>query len=162
MPEKHFYFSVGAVVGSAACSLIAKSRHSLRQKSAFFQWLYRKEPHWFLYFPVVIFLVGLWGLVPDFLHAFSLLPKMETRTAIFDVFFFHSTFEHIENTSPVLDRYLNLLGEFLLMVICLGIMIYYVRQAKRAINAGGGHSEMKVGAGSGRSDKKRRRRRPTQ
>ena len=64
VPEKHFYFSIGAVVGSAICVVVAKKRHALRKTSAFFQWLYRKDPHWFLYFPIVIFMVGLWGLIP--------------------------------------------------------------------------------------------------
>lgn len=133
MPEKHFYFSVGAVVGSAACSFIAKKRHVWRKTNVFFQWLYRKEPHWFLYFPALIFIVGLWGLIPDIIHLFGWLPKLETRTYIFDIFFFHTTFEHIENTLPVVDHYLNLAGEFFLSAIALSVMFYYVFQIKKAI-----------------------------
>ncbi|ODS23122.1 hypothetical protein AB835_10390 [Candidatus Endobugula sertula] len=133
MPEKHFYFSVGAVVGSAVCVWVAKKRHALRKSSVFFQWLYRKEPNWFLYFPAVIFLVSLWGLIPDFIHAFGLMSKEQTRTGIFDIFFFHTTFEHIENTNPTMDYYLNVLGELLLVVICLGVMAYYVLQIKKAV-----------------------------
>ena len=132
MPEKHFYFSLGAVAGSAICAVIAKKRHAWRKTSAFVQWLYRKEPHWFLYFPLVIFFVGLWGLVPDIVHLFGWLPKEETRSALFDVFFFHSTFEHIENTSPLVDRYLNLLGQVLLSIVALSVMVYYVKQIKKA------------------------------
>ncbi len=133
MPEKHFYFSVGAAVGSSICVYIAKKRHELRKTSAFFQWLYRKEPQWFLYFPVVIFFVGLWGLVPDLIHLFGLMPKYETRSALFDIFFFHSTFENIENTNGVLDYYLNIVGHVFLLTISLGVMIYYVRQINRAM-----------------------------
>lgn len=133
MPEKHFYFSLGAVVGSAVCTLIAKKRHVWRKTSAFVQWLYRKEPHWFLYFPVVIFLVGLWGLIPDIIHILGLLPKEETRSALFDIFFFHSTFEHIENTLPALDQKLNWLGLALLAIVSLSVMVYYVLQIKRVI-----------------------------
>lgn len=132
MPEKHFYFSVGAAVGSGVCALIAKKRHSLRETSRFFQWLYRKEPQWFLYFPVVIFMIGLWGLVPDIIHLFGWLSKDVTRTAVFDIFFFHSTLEHIENVSPTIDRYLNILGEVLLLVITLSVMVYYVKQINKA------------------------------
>ncbi|MFT5419564.1 MAG: hypothetical protein ACI9D5_000305 [Candidatus Endobugula sp.] len=132
MPEKHFYFSVGAVVGSAVCAAIAKKRHALRKTSVFFQWLYRKEPQWFLYFPVVIFLVGMWGLIPDIIHFFEWLPKEVTRTAIFDVFFFHSSLEHIENTNAQLNYYLNLLGEFFLVAVALGVMVYYVVLIKKA------------------------------
>ncbi len=134
MPEKHFYFSLGATVGAVACTVIAKKRHVWRQTSRFVQWLYRKEPQWFLYFPLVIFFVGLWGLVPDIVHLFGLLPKEETRSGLFDIFFFHSTFEHIENTFPAIDRYLNFLGQFLLAGISIGVMVYYVRQAKKAIS----------------------------
>lgn len=133
MPEKHFYFSIGAVVGSAICAVVAKKRHTLRKTNAFVQWLYRTEPHWFLYFPVVIFLVGLWGLIPDIIHLFGWLPKEETRTAWFDIFFFHSTFEHIENTLPVVDHYLNLLGQALLAAVALSVMVYYVIQIKKAV-----------------------------
>ena len=117
MPEKHFYISVGAVVGSLVCVGIAKCRHRWRESSAFVQWLYRKEPHWFLYFPVLILCVSLWGLIPDIITLFGWLPKELTRTAIFDVFFFHSTFEHIENTQPQLDHWLNIIGQVLLLVV---------------------------------------------
>lgn len=133
MPEKHFYFSMGAVVGSAVCAVVAKKRHVWRDTSKFFQWLYRREPQWFLYFPIVIFLVGLWGLIPDVIHLFGWLPKEDTRTALFDIFFFHSTFEHIENTLPLVDRYLNLLGQLLLGVVSLSVMVYYVTQIKKAV-----------------------------
>jgi hypothetical protein len=132
MPEKHFYFSMGAVVGAGVCVYVAKKRHQLRKTNAFFQWLYRTEPQWFLYFPIVIFLVGLWGLVPDIIHVLGLMPKYETRSAIFDIFFFHSTFEHIENTNGVIDYYLNILGHFILVTLSLGVMIYYVSLIKRA------------------------------
>jgi len=133
MPEKHFYFSLGAVLGSLICSLIAKFRHSLRKHNSFVRWLYRKEPHWFLFFPVVIFLVGCWGLVPDIFHALGVFPKDVTRSAIFDIFFFHSTFEYIEGAFPIVDRYLNWAGEFFLVIIALGSMLYYIFQAKKAI-----------------------------
>lgn len=132
MPEKHFYFAVGAVAGSAVCAVVAKKRHQWRETSRFFQWLYRKEPHWFLYCPVIIFFTGMWGLIPDIVHFLGLLPKEVTRSALFDVFFLHSTFEHIENTMPVVDKFLNLLGQVLLAVVCLGLMVFYVQQAKKA------------------------------
>lgn len=135
MPEKHFYFAVGGVVGSAVCAVIAKKRRQWKETSRFFQWLYNKEPHWFLYCPIVIFLVGMWGLIPDIIHFLGLLPKEVTRGALFDVFFFHSTFEHIENTMPLVDRYLNFLGQVMLLLVCLGVMLFYVRQAKRALKS---------------------------
>ena len=135
VPEKHFYFSIGAAVGSVVCAAIAKKRHTLRKTSHFFQWLYRKEPHWFLYFPVIIFMVGLWGLFPDIIHFTGWLSKDITRTHLFDVFFFHTTFEHIENTMPVIDSYLNFLGQLLLSIVCIGTMLFYVKQVKKAVIA---------------------------
>jgi len=77
--------------------------------------------------------VGCWGLVPDVFHALGVFPKEVTRSDIFDVFFFHSTFEHIESTMPVIDQYLNWLGQLFLVVIALGTMIYYIFQAKKAV-----------------------------
>jgi hypothetical protein len=133
VPEKHFYFALGATAGSAVCAVIAKKRHKLRNTSRFFQWLYRKEPQWFLYFPVVIFMVGLWGLVPDIIHFSGWIPKEITRTHVFDIFFFHATFEYIENTMPVVDSYLNFVGQLLLAVVSIGTMIFYVKQVKKAI-----------------------------
>jgi hypothetical protein len=76
--------------------------------------------------------VGLWGLIPDIIHFFGWLPKEDTRTAVFDVFFFHSSLEYIENTNSQLDDYLNLLGEFFLVAVALGTMVYYVIQIKKA------------------------------
>lgn len=134
MPEKHVYFSLGALAGSGICVLIGRARHSLRQHSRFFQWLYKKEPHWFLYFPIIIFLVGLWGLVPDLVYLLGIFPKEFTRSGWFDIFFFHSTLENIESTNRQLDTYLNWFGEVVLLVICFGVMFFYIGQVKRAIS----------------------------
>jgi hypothetical protein len=84
---------------------------------------------------LIIFLVGLWGLIPDIIHFSGWLSKEVTRTHLFDIFFFHTTFEHIENTMPVVDTYLNLFGQFLLAIICLGTMLFYVKQIRKAIVA---------------------------
>jgi hypothetical protein len=81
--------------------------------------------------------VGLWGLIPDIIHFFGWLPKEDTRTAVFDVFFFHSSLEYIENTNAQLDYYLNLLGEFFLVSVALGVMVYYVVQIKKTVVSNG-------------------------
>ncbi len=83
-------------------------------------------------FPIIIFFVGVWGLITDIIHQLGILSKDETRTEFFNVFFFHTFFERIEDAKPVVDQYLNFLGQFLLFIVCLGVMIYYVYQAKKA------------------------------
>ena len=127
-----FIFLLVLLLAPLYVLLWRKKRHVLRKTNTFVQWLYRTEPHWFLYFPVIIFLVGLWGLIPDIIHLFGWLPKEDTRTALFDIFFFHSSFERIENTLPVVDHYLNLVGQALLTVVALSVMAYYVLQIKKA------------------------------
>jgi MFS family permease len=135
MPEKHFYFSVGAVVGSGVCAWLANKRHSLRKSSRFFGWLYQKYPQWFLFFPIIIFIVALWGLIPDMIHLSGWLPKEVTRGSWFNVFFLHSFFEHVENVYPVIDRWLNFLGHLFIVGVSLGVMVYYVKQVVKAQKA---------------------------
>lgn len=124
---------MGASLGSLASLLVAKWRVAYRSHSHLLQYLYRKERHWFLYFPLIIFLFGVWGIVPDLLHAFNILPKDVTRSAVFDVFYFHSTFEKLENENPALDQLLNWAGEAILLVVALSIFVYYVTQVRRAV-----------------------------
>ena len=131
MPDKHLYFSIGASLGTIAVYGIALAKDKLEETSDFVKRLSKKEPDWFLYFPIVIFLVALWGLIPDILHALNILPKEVTRGPFFDLFFAHSTFERIEDTYPEIDRWLNWIGEGLLFLIAIGIMFYYIRLIKR-------------------------------
>lgn len=133
MPEKHFYFSIGAAFGTLISFLIGRVRHKLQQSNILFRYLYKKDHHWFLFFPVLIFMVALWGLVPDIIHAFGILPKEVTRGEIFNIFFLHSYFEQIEDSSPVINRLLNWCGEIVLFGISLGIMYFYTRQIKAAV-----------------------------
>ena len=108
---------------SHACSILKQRRSVLN----LFYFCY------FNNFPIVIFMVGLWGLIPDIIHFLGWLPKEITRTHLFDVFFLHTTFEYIENTMPVIDSYLNFTGQLLLAVVCIGTMIFYVGQVKKAV-----------------------------
>jgi hypothetical protein len=133
MPDKHFYFSIGAALGAVISIIIGRSRHSLQKNNFLFQYLYKKDKHWFLFFPILIFTVGIWGLVPDIIHALKILPKDVTRSDIFNIFFMHSYFEKIEDIYPFLNRILNWSGEIILLSISISTMIFYIQQVKRAI-----------------------------
>ncbi len=137
MPQKHFYFSLGALVGALLVSVLGRFRHRLRRSNALVAGLYRKDKHWFLYFPLPIFVCGCFALIPDVLHALKILPKEVTRGPLFDIFFFHSTFEQIEDQYPVLNQYLNWAGEVVLGLLSIGVMIYYVLQVKRSLRTRG-------------------------
>jgi hypothetical protein len=133
VPEKHFYFSIGALLGTLIAFLVGRVRRVLPKRCSAFEYIQRKERHWFLYFPIIIFIVGLWGLVPDALHALNILPKEVTRGPYFNVFFFHSYFEWIEDTYHFADRMLNWFGELILLAISIGVMLFYVKQVKKAL-----------------------------
>ncbi len=133
MPDKHFYFSIGASLGTAVSYYLIIARAKLQEKHALFRKLRNKSRHWVLYFPVLIFLVGLWGLIPDLLHASGLLDKEVTRGPLFNIFFFHSLFEQLEDSNQVLDRYLNWTGNIMLFLIALISMLFYIKIIKRNV-----------------------------
>ena len=133
MPDKHFYFSMGASLGTALSYYIIIARAKLEQKYPLFRKLKRKTRYWVLYFPVLIFLVGLWGLVPDLIHASGVIDKEITRGPIFNLFFFHSYFEQIEDAYPTVDRYLNWAGNLILFVISIVSMLFYIKIIKRNV-----------------------------
>jgi len=133
MPEKHFYFSIGAAIGSGVSYLIGKNRHKLQNQVNIFKAINNKSRHWFLYFPVIIFIFGLWGLIPDIIHASGLLSKEITRGAFFDVFFFHSLFEKLEDTNKELDQIFNWVGQAILVSVSLGVMVFYIKRVNKII-----------------------------
>ena len=59
MPDKHFYFSLGASIGTVASYYIVTSKQRLQRSKRWISKLAKKEPQWTLYFPVLIFLIGL-------------------------------------------------------------------------------------------------------
>lgn len=135
MPAKHFYFSCGALLGTAVVVAVRVNRKVLFKKFSWFRMLYHFDRDWFLYFPVVIGLFGLIGLVPDILHATGLLSKATTRSDFFNLFFFHSWFEHVEDLPEFqqLDRLLNWAGELFLLALAVGVILFYIRLAKQII-----------------------------
>ena len=134
MPNKHFYFALGAMHGTAIIVVIRMSRHWLYGRARWLRRLYRFDRDWFLYFPFVIGLFGLIGLIPDILHATGILSKETTRSPLFDIFFFHSTFERLEDSNKLLDWWLNSIGSITLFLLSIGILLFYVRLIKKIKN----------------------------
>lgn len=131
MPNKHFYFALGATTGVVISYALRKSRHWLFRHFSLMRRVYRWDRHWFLYFPYLILAFGVLALTPDILHALHILPKATTRGAFFNLFYFHSYFEWLEDAKPDVDWVLNTIGSIALLTIALGIMVFYVREVKR-------------------------------
>ena len=130
MPNKHVYFAIGCSAGSYLSYLIRKHRKFLYKKVRLIRKLYSWDRDWFLYFPVIIGFSGMYALIPDILHALRILPKEVTRGDFFNVFFFHSYFEKVEDSNQMLDYWFNTLGSISLFCIALGIFYYYIKQLK--------------------------------
>ncbi|WP_372770753.1 hypothetical protein [Pseudoalteromonas sp.] len=133
MPDKHFYFAIGASVGCGIAYYVGKNRHKLQHSNKLFNTFNKISRHWFLYYPLFVGVVGIWGLIPDILHFLGVFEKSVTRSGWFNIFFLHSWFEKIEDTNYHLDRAFNWLGQILLFSIAIGIMLSYVKFAKEAI-----------------------------
>jgi len=133
MPAKHFYFSNGALLGTAFVVAVRLNRKRLYRRYAWFRSLYRINRDWFLYFPAVIGLFGLYGLIPDILYATGLLPKHVIRSDFFNLFFGYSWFESVEDLPDYrhLNELWNWSGEVALLFISLGSIVFYIRVANR-------------------------------
>lgn len=131
MPNKHFYFAMGATTGVAISWMIRKSRFWLLKNTRWMNRLYRWNRDWFLYFPAIVLFFGLFAWIPDIFHALGIFPKKTTRSDFFDIFFFHSYFEKIEDQNPILNQILNWVGEFLLFSIAVGVLLFYVKILKK-------------------------------
>jgi len=136
MPAKHFYFANGALLGSMFVVTVRLRRGWLHERFSWFRRLYHFDRDWFLYFPVVIALFGLYGLIPDILYAIGFLPKDVIRSDFFNVFLGYSWFESIEDLPEYahLNRIFNWLGEMILFMIAIGILVFYVRLTNEIIS----------------------------
>jgi len=136
MPAKHFYFSNGALLGTAVVVAVRLNRKTLFSKFSWFRKLYRWDRDWFLYFPAVIGLFGLYGLIPDILYATGLLPKYVIRGDFFNIFLGYSWFESVEDLPGYrfLDELWNWCGEAALFLISIGILVFYIRLANSIRN----------------------------
>ena len=131
MPNKHFYFALGAANGTLISYAVYQARHWLARRYRLVRRLYRWDRDWFLYFPFFVGAMGLLALTPDVLYALNLLPKESTRTGVFNHFYLHSYFEWLEDKSPGVDWILNSIGSALLFGIALGVLVFYVRLINR-------------------------------
>jgi len=136
MPAKHFYFSNGALLGTALVVAVRLNRKKLFNKYAWFRRLYRIDRDWFLYFPAGIGLFGLYGLIPDILYATGTLPKPVIRSDIFNIFLGYSWFESVEDVPAYsrLNELWNWSGEIVLFLISIGIIVFYIRLANSIRN----------------------------
>ncbi len=127
MPNKHFYFAMGALHGAAVVVWVHSQQHAWFQRYRWVRQLYRRHPDWHLYFPTVIVTFGFLALVPDTLYALGILSKSAIRSDLFNVFYGYAWFEHVEDSSPRLDWLFNTLGSGLLYALSLAVLGFYVR-----------------------------------
>lgn len=129
MPNKHFYFALGATHAVLITVVIRYCRHWLAKRFSIIRYLYKRDRDWFLYFPLLIAIFGILGLMPDILYALNIFPKEYVRSEIFNIFFGYAWFEAQEDISPHFDWLLNMAGSILLFAISLGTLIFYARYA---------------------------------
>lgn len=133
MPNKHFYFAMGVLHGTAVVVYVHSQRHAWFQRYRLVRHLYRRDPDWFLYFPVVIALFGCLGLVPDTCYALNILPKSVIRSDLFNVFYGYAWFEQMEDRSPRLDWLVNSIGSATLYLLAVVALLYYAIQARQRL-----------------------------
>ena len=63
MPNKHFYFALGATHGALVAAWIYRRRHAWYPRYAWVRGLYRRDRDWTLYLPFVMVAFGLLALV---------------------------------------------------------------------------------------------------
>lgn len=103
MPNKHFYFVLGATHGALVAAWIYRRRHAWYPRYAWVRGLYRRDRDWTLYLPFVMVAFGLLALVPDILYGLGILPKPVIRSAAFNLFYGYAWFERSEGLDPLLD-----------------------------------------------------------
>lgn len=135
MPNKHFYFALGATHGASVAAWIYRRRHAWYPRYAWVRGLYRRDRDWTLYLPFVMVAFGLLALVPDILYGLGILPKPVIRSAAFNLFYGYAWFERSEDLDPLLDWLFNTIGSLLLYALALGVLGFYAREAARRLGA---------------------------
>jgi hypothetical protein len=131
MPNKHFYFAMGATNGVLVVYALREARHWLYRRTRWMRALYRWDRDWFSYFPIIIGAFGILALTPDIFQALHILPKEVTRGPIFNIFYAHSYFEWLEDESESMNYLMNSVGSIALFFIAIGIKIFYISEIKR-------------------------------
>lgn len=134
MPNKHFYFALGATHGVLIAIVIRCCRQWLAKRLGIIRYLYKQDRDWFIYFPLLIAAFGILGLLPDIFYALNIFPKEMVRSEIFNIFFGYAWFEIEEDISPYFDWQMNMAGSIALFAISLGSLIFYARYASNLIN----------------------------
>jgi len=123
------------MVGTLVVVAVRLKRVELYKRFAWFRGLYRIDRDWFLYFPLVIGMFGAIGLIPDILYVTGIMEKAATRSDFFNIFFFHSWLEKIEDLPEYrqLDRVFNWIGEVFLYSLSIGILFFYIRLGRQIV-----------------------------
>jgi hypothetical protein len=133
MPNKHVYFALGATHGALLVAWVYFKRRDWFENYRWMRQLYRWEPDWFLYFPLVIGLFGCLGLIPDVLLALNLFSKDMVRSDFFNIFYGYSWLEYMEDKYPDIDHTANTLGSLVLYTLCLGVLTFFARSLSMRI-----------------------------
>lgn len=134
MPNKHVYFALGATHGALLVAWVHYKRRDWFEKYRWLRQLYRGNPDWFLYFPLVIGLFGCLGLIPDVLLALNLFSKDFVRSDLFNIFYGYSWLEYTEDNYPDIDHIVNTLGSIVLYTLALGVLTFFARCLSQRID----------------------------
>lgn len=134
MPNKHVYFALGATHGALLVAWVYYKRRDWFEKYRWMRQLYRWDPDWFLYFPLVIGLFGCLGLIPDALLALNILSKDLVRSDLFNIFYGYSWLEYAEDKHPNIDHIVNTLGSLVLYTLALGVLAFFAQSLSIRIN----------------------------
>jgi len=126
---------MGALHGTAVVVWVHSQRQAWFERYRWVRRLYRWNPDWFLYFPVVIALFGCLALAPDALYALGILPKSVIRSDLFNVFYGYTWFEKVEDSSMRFDWVANSVASAVLYLLAVGVLLYYAHQARQRLLA---------------------------
>lgn len=137
MPNKHFYFALGAASGFM---LVSAVQMVLRKKRAVRQFHGAKYVRGYpvsIFTPFLFSILGCIALVPDALYLLNILPKDVIRSPGFNLFWGYPWFESIEDQYPVVDHILNALGMIAIYFLALHVFGFYIRECRKRMQEDG-------------------------